>query len=107
MYLATEVESLEHGGLRAIHELTGTSKTTIIKGKKELQQQNNNNNIQQNQKRVRKTGAGRKPITQKHQTLKQKIEKIIENNTTGNPEKTLLWTSKSLRNIQKTLRTKT
>ncbi|MCL2643748.1 MAG: ISAzo13 family transposase [Candidatus Bathyarchaeota archaeon] len=99
MYLATEVESLGHGGLRAIHELTGTSKTTIIKGKKELQQHS-----QQNQTRIRKTGGGRKPITQKHQTIKTKIEQIIENNTAGNPEKTLLWTSKSLRNIQKTLK---
>ncbi|MDR2719254.1 MAG: hypothetical protein LBC03_00390 [Nitrososphaerota archaeon] len=64
MYLASEVESIGHGGLRAIHELTGTSKTTIIKGKKELQQQQNQNNIQQNQKRIRKTGGGRKSITQ-------------------------------------------
>src|SRR5215469_2844999 len=90
MYLATEVENLCHGGLLAIHKLTGISKTTIIKGKKDLKQQNqNNNNNTPKQTRIRKPGGGRKPITQKHQTLQTKIEKIIENNTAGNPEKPL------------------
>ena len=36
LYLAAETESMGHGGLQAIHELTGISKTTIIKGKHEL-----------------------------------------------------------------------
>ncbi|MCL2257755.1 MAG: ISAzo13 family transposase [Candidatus Bathyarchaeota archaeon] len=100
MYLATEVESIGYGGLQAVHELTGMSKTTIIKGKKDLQQNN-----PPKETRIRKTGGGRKPITQKHQTLKTQIEKILENNTAGNPEKTLLWTTKSLRNIAQTLKT--
>jgi hypothetical protein len=36
LYLAAEVESIGFGGLKAIHELTGVSKKTIIRGKKEL-----------------------------------------------------------------------
>jgi hypothetical protein len=34
IYLAAEAESLGYGGLKAVHELTGVSKTTIIRGKK-------------------------------------------------------------------------
>jgi hypothetical protein len=34
IYLAAEVEGLDWGGLTAVHELTGVSKTTIIRGKK-------------------------------------------------------------------------
>jgi hypothetical protein len=36
LYLAAEAQSLGYGGLKAIHDLTGTSMTTIIKGQKEL-----------------------------------------------------------------------
>jgi transposase len=97
IYLAVEAKSLGYGGLKAIHELTGVSKTTIIKGKKELQK----GNAEQN--RIRKSGGGRKTITQKYGNLQEEIEKIVRDNTLGNPEKILLWTTKSLRNIEKVL----
>jgi hypothetical protein len=35
IYLA---EGLGYGGLKAVHELTGVSKTSIIRGKKELRE---------------------------------------------------------------------
>jgi hypothetical protein len=34
IYLAAEAEGLGHGGLKAVHELTGVSQTTIITKKK-------------------------------------------------------------------------
>lgn len=52
IYLAAEVEGLDWGGLTAVHELTGVSKTTIIWGKKELQA----GNIER--KRIHRSGAG-------------------------------------------------
>jgi transposase len=100
IYLATEVESLGYGGLKAIHELTGISKTTIIRGKKELQK----GNIGQN--RIRRSGGGRKTIVRKYANIQEEIERILENDTLGNPEKVLLWTTKSLRNIEKALHEK-
>ena len=100
IYLATEAEGLGYGGLKAVHELTGMSKTTIIRGKKELQE----SNIEQN--RIRKSGGGRKTIAQKYDNIQEEIEKIVNNSTLGSPEKTLLWTTKSLRNIEKALREK-
>jgi transposase len=100
IYLATEAEGLGYGGLKVIHELTGISKTTIIRGKKELQE----GNIEQN--RIRKSGGGRKTIVRKYENIQGEIEKILGNDTFGNPEKVLLWTTKSLRNIEKALREK-
>ena len=101
LYLAAEVESMGYGGLKAVHELTGVSKTTIIRGQKELIDGNNINNG-----RIRRNGGGRKGVIQKYIYIKDEIEKIIENNTLGNPESIILWTTKSLRNIEKTLREK-
>jgi transposase len=97
IYLATEAKGLGYGGLKVIHELTGVSKTTIIRGKKELQ----GGNIEQN--RIRKRGGGRKAIVRKYDNIREEIEKILENDTLGNPEKVLFWTTKSLRNIEKAL----
>jgi transposase len=97
IYLAKELESLGHGGLKSIHELTGVSKTTIIKAKKELVEGTYNHD------RIRKIGAGRKPISQKYPNINDEIEKIIKNDTLGTPEKYLLWTTKSLRNIKTVL----
>jgi transposase len=100
IYLATEAEGLGYGGMKAVHELTGVSMTTIIRGKKELRE----GNIEKS--RVRKSGGGRKTITQKYGDIQNEIEKIIGNNTFGNPENILLWTTKSLRNIEKSLKEK-
>jgi transposase len=100
IYLATEAESIGYGGVKIIHELTGVSKTTIIRGKKELKEGNVNRDC------IRKAGGGRKLIAQKYGSIKDEIEKIIRNDTLGDPENVLLWTTKSLRNIEKVLHEK-
>ena len=89
-----------YGGLKAIHELTGVSKTTIIRGKKELQEG------RVAYAGIRSSGGGRKRIEEKYKGIKEEIEKIVGQNTYGNPEKVLLWTTKSLRNIEKIVREK-
>jgi transposase len=76
------------------------SKTTIIRGQRELTEGGIENN------RIRKSGGGRKLITQKYEGIKDEIEKAVGNDTAGNPEKILLWTTKSLRNIEQILRAK-
>jgi hypothetical protein len=60
IYLATEVVGLGRGGLKAVHELTGVSRTTIISGKKELLERNIEHS------RIRKSGGGRKAIAEKY-----------------------------------------
>jgi transposase len=100
LYLATEAEGLGHGGLKAVHELTGVSQTTIIRGKRELRE----GTIEHT--RIRKCGGGRKTVVQKYENIQEELEKIIGNNTVGNPEKVIWWTTKSLRNLEKALREK-
>ena len=98
LYLAAESESMGHGGLQAIHELTGISKTTIIKGKYELK-----NGCKNDDGRIRRNGGGRKAVTQKYTNITEEIEQIIENSTVGNPDMVVLWTTKSLRGCLESL----
>jgi len=100
VFLAAEAESIGYGGVKAIHELTGVSMTTIIQGKKDLEHVE-----EMDKRRIRRSGGGRKPVTKKYTDVKEKIEKVVEAETFGNPEAVLLWTTKSLRNIQETLAT--
>ena len=101
LYLATEAESMGYGGLKSVHELTGVSQTTIIRGRKELRDGKNLNDG-----RIRRSGGGRKGVTVKYAHIKDEIERIIGSSTLGNPQNALLWTTKSLRNIATALREK-
>ena len=94
IYLAAEAKSIGHGGVKFIHEITGVSQTTIIKGKKELESKEIGNND-----RIRKTGGGRKKITQKYEGIKSEIAQIVGAETYGDPEQVPTWTTTSLRNI--------
>ena len=100
VYLATEAESLGYGGISTVHKLTGVSPTTIIRGKKDI------SNGTASNARIRKAGGGRKSIKETYGDIKDELEKLVGNETSGNPEKVLLWTTKSLRNLEKALRAK-
>ena len=100
LFLANEAKALGYGGVTAIHEITGMSRVTLIEGIKQL------NNVTKDALEVgrcRVKGAGRKNVTDKQSGLINKLLEILEANTKGDPMSPLLWTSKSLRNIQKEL----
>jgi transposase len=101
IFLALEANTLGRGGVRLIHEISGVSQTTIIRGKKELEEGKTENSA-----RVRKAGGGRKRITDKYAGIKDEIEKIVADTTYGNPENPLTWTTKSLRNLRECLEKK-
>jgi hypothetical protein len=84
IYLATEAEGLGHGGLKAVHELTGVSQTTIIRGKKELRE----GTIEHT--RIRTPGGGRKTVVQKYDNIQEELEKIID--LFNNPETSIIPT---------------
>jgi len=98
IFLALEANALGHGGVKQIHEISGISQTTIIRGKKELEAGETVDNG-----RIRKPGGGRKKLTMKYGNLKEEIEKIVADKTYGNPENPLTWTTKSLRNLKEHL----
>lgn len=100
-FLALESNALGRGGVKLVHEISGVSQTTIIRGKKELE-----SGKLVNDGRVRKTGGGRKQISEKYKSITEEIEKIVADKTYGNPENPLTWTTKSLRNIKEHLNEK-
>jgi len=101
--LAAEAKSLGYGGIQLISGITGVSRRTISKGIKEIG--SNDSNIFDTS-RSRKKGGGRKPIEQTQPGIKEAIEQMLEGYTKGDPETPLIWTSKSLRNIEAGLKEK-
>lgn len=49
--------------------------------------------------RIRRKGGGRKKVTDPNEELKRHLELILSPHKLGDPERILLWTNKSLRNI--------
>jgi len=101
IFLALEANAIGRGGVKLIHEISGVSQTTIIRGKKDLEKKDADNKA-----RIRKPGGGRKKITDKYGDIKEEIEKIVADTTYGNPENPLTWTTKSLRNLKDCLEEK-
>jgi len=112
VYLAFEAQALGYGGLTAISQLTGVSITTLRTGVKELKDgtveamvQNYAAASQEQPFRERAPGAGRPRVTQKFKELPTALEKLLADATFGSPSQPLLWTTKSLRNLEAELRT--
>jgi transposase len=96
IFLASCSNSMGHGGVKKVSEISGFSRTTIIKGKKELKEGIDVNNI-------RRKGGGRKPLEETYPDLQKWIELLVSEETYGDPENPLLWTTKSLKNIQESI----
>ena len=86
------------GGISKVCRMTGMSHHTVDKGVREIKR---NKPPQTN--RIRKAGGGRKKIVKKNPKIKEDIDKIMRDNTAGDPMKFLIWTNKSLSNISKQL----
>ena len=110
VYLALEAQALGYGGLTKISQLTGVSITTLRVGTKEL----NNGTVETLVKthsesktlihlRERGPGGGRLSISKKYKDIKEALEKLVADSTFGSPEQPLLWTTKSLRNLESEL----
>jgi hypothetical protein len=91
--------SLGYGGIKIIREITGLNPDTIKLGIDQL-----TGKIPIDGERNRREGGGRKPISEIYPNAEQNILKLVEADTQGDPESPLLWTSKSLQNIQNALK---
>lgn len=98
LFLASMAKEYGHGGVKYVCEISGCSAHTVIKGKKELTDGSCTDDGQ-----IRKSGGGRKRLEVEHSELPRWIEAIVSDETYGNPENPLIWTTKSLRNIQETI----
>ena len=97
LYIAKEAISLGRGGLKKMHELTGVSRPTILKGMKELKSGRDLSKIEEG--KIRKEGGGRKKLTAVNPVLVRDLTRIMDENTAGDPMSLLKWTGKSTRKI--------
>ena len=84
LFLASCANTLGHGGIKKVCEISGSSKTTVIKGKKELTCEESKNSEQ-----IRKSGGGRKKLEEEYPELPKWIEDIVSEETYGDPENPL------------------
>ncbi len=89
---ASEALVLPYGGVSRVHRACGLSRKAIAKGIREIQ-----GGAGLEVGRVRRRGAGRKPITVQDPPLLAALDRLIEPDTLGDPDSPLRWVCKSTR----------
>ena len=100
IYLSAEAKALGRGGISLVSRISGVSRPTLTVGIRELSDPNAE--VMTNG-RSRKPGGGRKPITESQPGIMKKLEELVSAHTKGDPMRPLLYTNKSLKNLQKGL----
>jgi transposase len=98
LVLAGEARSLGHGGIAAVARAASVSKSRVQRGVAELE-----SGEAPMEDRVRKPGAGRKPVTESDPDVMRALLSLVEPTRRGDPESPLSWTTLSLRNLAETL----
>jgi hypothetical protein len=96
-WAAAEARDLGWGGVTAVAQATGMSRTTITAGLRELALPEEER--AREAPRIRRAGGGRKSVTQIDPGLLMALEALIEPTTRGDPESPLCWTCKSTRKL--------
>ena len=89
---ASEALVLPYGGVSRVHRACGLSRKAIAKGVREIQ-----SGAVLEAGRVRRRGAGRKPLTARDPQLVAALDRLIEPDTRGDPDAPLRWVCKSTR----------
>jgi transposase len=92
-FAASEARTFGHGGIAAAARACELSENTVRKGLRELDEQ------PLAAGRVRKPGAGRPAAEDSDPGLLDVLRGLVEDETRGDPERVLLWTAKSARNL--------
>lgn len=102
LFAASEAVALGYGGVTLVAAKTGVSRRAIHQGISELRSRYapTEDGVK---KRIRKPGAGRKRTTDTDATLAKDLGELIEPTTRGDPESSLRWTCKSVRQLSKEL----
>jgi hypothetical protein len=98
-YLSAEAKSIGYGGISLISRISGMSRQTLTEGVKEPDGAGG----VMPEGRSRKSGGGRKRVWETQMGLLDMLEDLVSAHTKGDPMTALLWTNKSLRNLEKGL----
>jgi len=101
IFLASEAQMLGYGGISCISQISGVSRVTITHGVNEIK---NQRVAKQSNGGSRKKGGGRKSINESQPGIIQELEKLIEGHIKGDSMTPLIWTSKSVRHLEKALK---
>ena len=93
LVMAGEARSLGHGGIAAVAQATGASRSRISQGVAELE------SGQAPLGRVRRVGGGRKTLTATDPALLAALLALVEPTRRGDPESPLCWTTLSTRKL--------
>ena len=97
MWAAAEAKALGYGGVSLVARATDLTRPTIHAGLKDLADGTTRPH------RVRRPGAGGKPLTATQPGLKAALEALVEPTCRGDPESPLRWTCKGIRRLAATL----
>ncbi|HSI06290.1 MAG TPA: ISAzo13 family transposase [Myxococcota bacterium] len=89
VFAASEARAAGRGGVAAVSQITGLARSTIGRGLKDLDAPFPADG------RVRREGGGPRPLTDRDASLLADLERLVEPVTRGDPERPLLWASKS------------
>ena len=99
LWAANEALSLGYGGVSEVSRATELSRTTIHAGIAEL----GSATVAPEPNRIRRSGGGRKKLTDKDPGLLGALNKLVDPVTRGDPESPLRWTSKSTTKLEQEL----
>ena len=99
---AAEAQALGYGGITNAAKATGLSRKAIRRGLDELSQAPLE---RLPAGRIRRSGAGRKPLDAHQPGVREALESLVESTTRGDPESALKWTCKSVRQLSSELAT--
>jgi transposase len=99
LWAAAEARSHGRGGIAAVARATGLAVETVRKGIGELEA---GETLPPG--RVRRPGGGRKALTDSDPTLLDDLERLVDEDSRGDPERPLRWTAKSVRQLARGLR---
>lgn len=97
MLAAAEVRTAGWGGLAVVSRVTGLARSTINRGEDDLEA------APLPRGQVRRAGGGRKAVSEQDPLLIPELKRLIEPATLGDPERPLLWVSKSMDKLAATL----
>ena len=104
LWAAGEAKALGRGGIAAVTKATGILGKRIRYGMRDLTSMRRSPpKDPPREQRVRRPGAGRKPLTETDLTLVPDLESLVEPTTRGDPESPLRWTCKSVRKLAEEL----